>query len=201
MKSKSKYTNTRNSGNMGKILLLMMFFTSSVFSFAQTAKLGSQGYDFYTTIAIRQANERIAGNPVLASVATAKEKNRKDRNCLSTGIFLGGGSYVGVDYEFLIVDYFGVQVGGGFYGFDMGLNIHFKPGVNTSFLSLQAQVQGNGSAYRRLFSGPIFVYRGKRWFTAQIGIGIITEDDETLKSINFEDNFGITAGIGGYFPW
>lgn len=97
------------------------------------------------------------------------------RNSITIGILQGGGSLVGADLEFLLTDRFGFQVGSGLVGFGGGLNFHFKPSIRSSFISLQYWNQGIGNSFAQNVIGPNFVYRGKKWFTAQIGLGVPLE--------------------------
>ena len=114
-------------------------------------------------------------------------------------IGLGQGvSVLGISLEILTTDRIGVQAGGGLGGFDVGLNFHLRPGIRSSYLSLQ-YLNTVGIAQ---CVGPFYVYRGKRWFTAAVGVGFILN-----KGINYPTdaaynniNSSLFLSIGGYFP-
>jgi len=93
------------------------------------------------------------------------------RAAITLGVLQGGGSLVGFDFEALIGQKFAAQAGAGFLGFGLGLNYHFKPSIRSSFLSFQYWHQGIGSSYAQAIVGPTFVYRFRKLFTAQLGIG------------------------------
>jgi len=124
-------------------------------------------------------------------------------SCITVGILQGGGSLVGADLEVLLSDRFGAQIGGGIVGFGGGLNFHLKPGIRSSMISLQYWNQGIGNNFTQSLIGPNYVYRSKKWFTFQIGVGAILEVNE--ESGIYEDaripDAILTYAIGAYFPW
>ena len=69
------------------------------------------------------------------------------RHSITIGLLQGGGSLVGADFEFLLTDHFGFQIGAGLVGFGGGLNYHFKPSIRSSFISLQYWNQGIGEYF------------------------------------------------------
>jgi len=122
------------------------------------------------------------------------------RHSITIGLLQGGGSLVGADFEFLLTDHFGFQIGAGLVGFGGGLNYHFKPSIRSSFISLQYWNQGIGESFTQNVIGPNFVFRGKKWFTAQIGLGVPLE-----KGPAWPDNFEqppvmLMYSIGAYIP-
>ncbi|MBT3209808.1 MAG: hypothetical protein HN704_18155 [Bacteroidetes bacterium] len=122
------------------------------------------------------------------------------RNCITIGILQGGGSLVGVDFESLITQKVGLQFGFGFVGFGGALNYHFKPTVRSSFLSLTYWNQGVGESFTQNLFGATYVFRGKKWFTFQIGLGF-----PISKGPAWPDDFEQTPAmllysIGGYIP-
>jgi hypothetical protein len=134
-------------------------------------------------------------NPVQADYPT------DFKNCVSIGILHGGGSLVGADLEFKLADRFGLQAGAGFIGFGGGLNVHFKSSIRSSFLSLQYWHQGFGESYTQSLLGPSFVFRGKKWFTAQLGLGFLLESGPAWPEDEDTTPVMLTYAIGVYFPW
>lgn len=134
---------------------------------------------------------------------TAPQLTYEPTTCITVGILQGGGSLVGVDLEVLLSKRIGAQIGAGIVGFGGGLNFHLKPGIRSSMISLQYWNQGIGNNFTQSLVGPNFVYRSKKWFTFQIGIGAILEINEA-NSI-YEDgpvpDAILTYAIGAYFPW
>ena len=126
----------------------------------------------------------------------------EETSCITAGILQGGGSLVGADLEFMLNEHFGAQVGAGLIGFGAGLNYHFKPGIRSSFLSVQYWNQGIGNSFAQSLIGPNFVYRSKKWFTFQIGLGAVLEvGDNDLYDEGKVPDVILTYAIGAYFPW
>jgi hypothetical protein len=122
------------------------------------------------------------------------------RNSITIGILNGGGSLVGADFETLLTDRLGLQIGAGIIGFGAGINFHLQPSIRSSFISVQYWNQGIGEGFVQSAVGPNFVFRGKKWFTFQIGYGAIIE-----RGPAYPDNLATPSGIllysiGAYFP-
>lgn len=122
---------------------------------------------------------------------------------ISAGYGIAGATYIGTEFEFLFSRRFGIQVGGGALGAGGGINYHFSPTIRSSYLSLQYNIQGIGNdsewGYRRTTIGPSIVFRGRRWFTAQIGIGYILDKGPAYNDISSLP-VALTVGIGAYIP-
>jgi hypothetical protein len=123
------------------------------------------------------------------------------RNSITIGILQGGGSLIGADMEFLLTNRFGIQIGAGFVGFGGGLNYHFKPSIRSSFISLQYWNQGIGDSFAQNVIGPNFVYRGKKWFTAQIGLGVPLEKGPAMPDDFEQPPVMLMYSIGAYIPF
>lgn len=123
------------------------------------------------------------------------------RNSITIGILQGGGSLIGADMEFLLTDRFGFQIGAGLVGFGGGLNYHFKPSIRSSFISLQYWNQGIGDSFAQNVIGPNFVYRGKKWFTAQIGLGVPLEKGPAMPDDFVQPPVMLMYSIGAYIPF
>lgn len=115
------------------------------------------------------------------------------------GILQGGGSLVGIDIEVLATSRLGLQVGAGFLGYGGGINYHIKPGVRSSFISLQYWHQGFDNSYTQSLAGPNFVYRSKKWFTAQLGLGKTLEKGPNWPEKEDQPPYILMYAIGGYF--
>ncbi len=123
------------------------------------------------------------------------------RKSLTIGVLQGGGSIVGADLEVLLSERFGLQVGAGIVGFGAAMNFHLKPTIRSSFISFQYMHQGIGDSYVQSVAGPAFVYRGKKWFTFQIGLAAPLEKGPAMP-LNFEQPpIMLTYSIGAYIPF
>jgi hypothetical protein len=128
------------------------------------------------------------------------ESNKK--SCITVGILQGGGSLFGFDFETLLYNRIGVQVGAGLVGFGGGINYHLKPAIRSSFLSCSYWHQGIGESFAQSIIGPTFVYRGKKWFTAQLGFGFPLDIGPALEETDFEQPpVMLIYSIGAYIPF
>jgi len=127
--------------------------------------------------------------------------DQQKRLCATIGILQGGGSIIGADLEVLVSKRVGLQAGAGFVGFGAGLNIHLKPTINSSFLSLAYWHQGAGDSYTQSLLGPTFVYRAKKWFTAQLGLGFALEKGPNWPVDKTQPPVMLLYSIGVYIPW
>ncbi len=122
------------------------------------------------------------------------------RNSLTLGFLQGGGSIIGADLEFLITNRFGVQIGAGFVGFGAGINYHLQPSIRSSFISLQYWNQGTGDSFAQNAIGPSFVYRGKKWFTFQIGLAKTLSLGPAMPNDYKQPPVLLLYAIGVYLP-
>ena len=123
------------------------------------------------------------------------------KNSITIGFLEGGGSLIGMDLELLLSDRFGIQAGAGFVGFGGGINIHFKPSIRSSFISLQYWHQGFKDSYTQSLIGPNFVFRAKKLLTAQLGLGFLLESGPAWPEDVESTPIMLTYAIGLYFPW
>ena len=95
---------------------------------------------------------------------------------LSVGYLMGGGSLVGVDFEYILPNSrFGLQIGAGISSFGGGLNYHLKDDINSSFVSLQYFHQGFGDNHIASWIGPMFIYRATKLLQVGVGIGSLVD--------------------------
>ena len=137
----------------------------------------------------------------LFSQVDSYENPPEKRNSITIGILEGGGSLIGADMEFLLSKRFGFQLGAGLIGFGGGLNYHFKPSIRSSFVSLQYWNQGIGEIFVQNAIGPSFVYRGKKWFTCQIGLAATLSKGPAWPSNRDQSPVILTYAIGAYIPF
>ncbi|MBP1629890.1 MAG: hypothetical protein H6Q15_783 [Bacteroidetes bacterium] len=123
------------------------------------------------------------------------------RKSVTIGVMQGGGSLIGADFEFLLTDYFGFQVGAGIVGYGAGLNYHFKPSIRSSFISIQYWNQGIGKSFTQNAIGATYVYRGKKWFTFQIGLGVPLEKGPAMPADFEQPPVMLLYSIGAYIPF
>lgn len=122
------------------------------------------------------------------------------RNAITLGILQGGGSMVGADFEFLVSNQVGIQIGAGIVGFGGGINYHLQPSIRSSFISLQYWNQGIGDSFTQNVIGPNFVYRGKKWFTCQLGFGAPLKRGPALPASFEQPVIMLMYSIGAYIP-
>ena len=134
------------------------------------------------------------------SLYSQKDMN-SEKACVTIGILQGGGSLIGADFELLLTDQFGFQAGVGLIGFGGGFNYHFKPSIRSSFLSLQYWNQGVGNSFAQNAVGLSYVFRGKRWFTFQIGLGVPLQEGSAMPDDYEQPAVMLLYSIGAYFPF
>jgi hypothetical protein len=128
-------------------------------------------------------------------------------HAITIGVLQGGGSLIGVDYEQLVSDRIGIQVGAGFVGFGAGINYHLQPTANSSAVSLQFWNQGSsGDNLSQRVLGVTYIYRAETsGFTAQFGLGSVITRGKIMD--DYYKDKGITSppaaillySIGWYF--
>ena len=137
-------------------------------------------------------------------IQTEKKKNEqidKRTRGITVGVLQGGGSLIGADIEFLFPNKFGIQFGAGLIGFGGGINFHFKPSVRSSFISFQYWNQGIGDNFVQNAIGPNFVFRGKKWFTFQLGVGFPLAKGPAMPNSFEQPQFMYMYSIGAYLPF
>lgn len=137
----------------------------------------------------------------ISQIALDKNEPVSDeRMAITAGILQGGGSLIGSDLEILLTDRFGIQAGCGLVGFGAGFNFHLKPGIRTHFISIQYWNQGIGQSFSQNVIGGNFVYRGKKWFTCQLGLGAPLSKGPAWPSGMVHPPLILMYSIGAYFP-
>lgn len=132
---------------------------------------------------------------ILAQVDSLK----KEKNSFVTiGILQGGGSLVGLDYEFLLTNNIGLQAGAGIFGFGGGFNYHFRPSIRSSLISLQYWHQGIGDSFAQSAIGPNYIFRGNKWFTFQIGLGLPLDKGPAMPDDFKQPPVMLLYSIGAY---
>lgn len=121
--------------------------------------------------------------------------------CVTVGVLQGGGALVGADFEFLISNRVGFQAGIGLVAFGAAINYHIKPSIRSSFISFNYWNQGIGSSFAQNAVGASFVFRGKRWFTAQIGLGVPLEKGPAMPEDYEQPPIMLLYSIGAYIPF
>ncbi len=158
----------------------------------------SYGQDYYPDSLATLPQEEVEPDEPKETIDLFQDENSDE--AISLGILHGGGSLIGADFEMLISDDFGLQVGLGLIGLGAGLNYHFKKdNIRSSFVSWQLWNQGIGQSYVQRVTGPLYVYRGKKWFTASLGLGAVLD-----RGPAFPENIDRTPvillySIGVYF--
>jgi len=127
-------------------------------------------------------------------------EGRQERTSINVGLMMGGG-LVGGDLEFLLGKRVGLQIGAALVGMDASFNYHFKPYINSSFVSLQYIHVGFGENNVASTLGPMFNFRAKKIFQAGIGWGAVVSKGP-LWSEAYKENVTMLLhfNIGLYFP-
>jgi len=120
---------------------------------------------------------------------------------INIGVMMGGGSLIGLDFEFMPVQRFGIQAGVGISSFGFGLNYHFQNRINSSFISAVYWQQGWGDNHYASYVGPMFTFRLKKILQAGIGYGIIVKKGPAIYKTDYSEGmFALLFNLGVYFP-
>ena len=134
---------------------------------------------------------------------TAKSETLPAKNpkvAVTIGILQGGGGLLGADFEFMVSPRLSLQAGAGITSFGAGINYHLKPQINSSMISLNYWHQGIGSSYTQSVLGPSFVFRARKIFTAQLGLGYLLEEGPAWPDDITHSPVMLLYAIGIYFP-
>jgi hypothetical protein len=127
----------------------------------------------------------------------------------------GGGAITGFEFEYKIFNRISIQhgfgyneqthrtdfnmgllyLGSSFVSFGAGLNYHLKNSLRSSYISFQYWQQGAIFDFIQNAAGPVFVYRGKKWFTAQIGLGYVLVRNQETEN---KSPLMVTYAVGFY---
>jgi hypothetical protein len=129
---------------------------------------------------------------------------RRERISLSAGLLMGGGGLIGADMEFMLAEKLALQFGAGIGSAGCGINFHFKPYINSQFISIQYFHQGFGSDHYASWLGPMYVFRAKKILQFGIGFGSILSKgprwETTWANKKEPPSVGLMYNIGLYFP-
>ena len=129
------------------------------------------------------------------------QTQKQNNNCITFGILQGGGSLIGADLEFLVTKKISFQVGAGLVGYGYGINYHLEPSIKSSFFSLQYWNQGFNNSFAQNVIGTTYVYRGEKWFTAQLGLGKTLEKGPAWPNNLEQPKVILLYSIGLYIPY
>lgn len=202
---------------MKRLVFLQIALFFSVFAFSQDIITRTSGEKIYckvtnidsTEVYFTMTKDGLEINTSISKSSTqdiqygvakthkTTDYSTKYRRALIIGFHQGGGSIIGLDLEFLLGNRLGIQAGGGFKSFGGGINIHLKRVINSSYIAIQYWRQGIKDSYRQSLIGPSFVFRGRDWFTAQLGCGYVIETGPDHRDKD-PVPYMLTYGIGIY---
>jgi hypothetical protein len=196
---------------MTRFLLLTLFLTTSLCAFSQDKIFQTNGHivnckvldvdssGVYYTMGNRNIKSFLFKSEILKIQYGKPIQNFE--NSFTIGFLDGGGSLVGFDCEMMISKSVSFQLGAGIIGFGLGINKHLKPKITSSFLSLQYWHQGFANTYTQSLIGPGFVFRAKKIFSFQLGLGYTLEKGPAWPENKTQPPIMLTYAIGGYFPF
>jgi hypothetical protein len=161
------------------------------------------GEDLSTSVINRNEVKEIQyGNQLPNSSKIGSQLDKNDlQNSITVGFLEGGGSLVGFDFEMMFSKSASLQLGAGFVGFGAGLNMHLKPTIRSTYISLQYWHQGFRESYTQSLIGPSLVFRAKKVFTCQIGFAFALEEGPAWPENKIQPPVMLTYAIGAYFPF
>lgn len=177
---------------MKKLAFLAIVLFSILFAYPQ-AKLMVGADATFTAFQLGKPYQtnNFFNNPVAKS-----SNNVTLKNSISVNVVYALGFFYNMEYERLFAKRFGISATAGFYGAGVGLNVHLKPSIRSSYFTLRTLLQSPKDNPYYLVGGPAFVYRGKNWLSAQAGVFFTGGNQDKLKYPIL-----ISLGLGGYIPW
>ena len=167
---------------MKRILLAFIGLTMATLTFAQ--------YD----------DDHTSDVDVLTDNADIATQKPGPKAAVTLGVLNGGGGIVGADMEFLISDRVGFQVGAGLVSYGCGINYHLSPGISSSMINVGLWHQGAGDSHTQTVFGPSYVYRAKKFFTSQIGLGFLLKEGPAWPDDKAHTPVMLLYSIGFYLP-
>ena len=134
------------------------------------------------------------------TVSNATLTEKEPKVAVTLGILQGGGGLLGADFEFMVSPRVSLQLGAGLTSFGAGINYHLKPQINSSMLSLCYWHQGVGDTYTQSLLGSTFVFRARKIFTAQLGLGYLLEEGPAWPEDTEHPSVMLLYSIGIYLP-
>ncbi len=128
-------------------------------------------------------------------ISLAHESRSNTNIGVNTGVLMGGGGLVGLDFNAMLADNVSLQLGFGALSYGAGLNLHLKSDLISPLISCQYWHQGVGSTFYASYLGPMFIYRIK-YFQAGLGIGYILDKG----TLNTDKKYVLLYNIGMFFP-
>ena len=131
---------------------------------------------------------------------------REERTAINVGVMMGGGGLIGADLEFLVGKQVGLQLGAGLGSAGAGINYHFKPCINSQFISVVYWNQGFGDNHYASYLGPVYTFRARKIFQFGIGLGTVLskgpgwERAWENKTNEPTGNMALLYNIGLFFP-
>ena len=131
---------------------------------------------------------------------------REERSSINVGGLMGGGGLIGADLEYLVGKRVGLQLGAGLGSMGFGINYHFKPYINSQFVSVVYWHQGFADSHYASYIGPMYTFRARKIFQIGIGFGTILskgpawEQAWKNKTNMSTGNVALLYNVGLYFP-
>jgi hypothetical protein len=91
-----------------------------------------------------------------------EEEKPEHKATFTAGVLKAGGSIFGFEFEKQVYRNAGIQIGIGISSLSAGFNFHFKPRLNSSFLSTQYAQQGMGMRFVHDILSVSYVFRAKK---------------------------------------
>jgi hypothetical protein len=139
--------------------------------------------------------------PFTKLCSQTEEDKPEIKAAFTAGILKGGGSIFGFEFEKQVYRNVGLQIGAGLSSLSAAFNIHFKPRLNSSFLSVQYAQQGMGLRFVQDIFSVSYVFRAKKYFACQIGYGWPLSRGPAYPKGKVQPSQLLVYAIGAYFPF
>ena len=135
---------------------------------------------------------------------TGFEEDLSRRFAVSIGFLKGGGALLGAEFEWMFADHFAASLGGGYLGVNAGLNYHFQPTTDSSYVGLFFMDQNVGQTDLEQMAAGVLV-GGRLWgfLSAELGLGyVIHRGPKIVSMLGAADvPLMLVYNIGVYFTF
>jgi len=136
---------------------------------------------------------------------------RQYYRAVTIGFLQGGGSAIGIEHEEMVFadDHYSIHYGIGFNSLNfeeyttgsctIGVNYHFQPNIRSSMVSLSYFHQGFKESFYMNTIGMSYIFRAKKYFSAQIGLGFPINIGPAMGEATKKPPVVLLFSIGGYY--
>jgi len=186
---------------MKKTLFVLISLVIAAQAFGQYDDDATSNPDVVTSKVVTSQVDLVTGDEdVITTEPDLITQRMEPKAAMTFGILNGGGGLVGADLEFLVADRVGIQLGAGLVSYGVGINYHLGSGIRTSMINFGLWHQGVGQTHTQTLVGQTYIYRARKLFTSQIGLGFLVKEGPAWPADKTHSPVMLLYSIGFYLP-